>query len=130
MVSLYYWRQRYRGPFYAIKRLLRGLHPVPEEKRLNFEEWIIYKGPYNVDRKTIYLNGALPNYFFIRYESLREDLKRLCDNLGMECNMDELANEKSGYRSNRSYREYYTEETKAIVAEAYRTEIEKFGYEF
>lgn len=130
MVSRYHWRKRNRGLFYSLKRILRGLHPLQEERRFSFEEWILDKGPFNIDEATMYLDGNLPDYFFIRYESLREDLKRLCDQLGMRCNLENLPNEKSGFRKSTSYREYYTQETRDIVAEGYRTEIEKFGYEF
>ncbi len=64
--------------------------------------------------------------FLGRFENLRDDfghVRRILGGIGSDL---EHLNASKRY----DYRQYYTDETRAIVAEAYRTDIELFGYEF
>jgi hypothetical protein len=77
-------------------------------------------------------NGKLACDFYIRYENLIEDIKTVLDKLGItEYNMDDLPNHKSNRRLPKlPYQSYYDDETREIVAEKFKREIEQFGYTF
>ena len=69
--------------------------------------------------------GELFVDFAGRYESLDRDVKHICQVLGIT---GELV--QSNCSKHRPYQEYYDARTRNIVAKTYRTDIEKFGYEF
>lgn len=61
--------------------------------------------------------------FVGRYETLKADWRYVCDKLGVP---PHLAHHRPG--DHQPYREYYTPETWAALAELYATDIELFGY--
>ena len=61
-----------------------------------------------------------------RFENLKEDTAAVFKKLGIEG--ASLPHKNSSGRGN--YRSYYSERTKALVAERYSRDIEYFGYEF
>jgi hypothetical protein len=69
---------------------------------------------------------ALAVDFLGRFENFEEDFTRLRQRLGGLGS--ELRHLNATKRSD--YRDYYTDETRAIVAQAYRTDLALFGYEF
>lgn len=63
---------------------------------------------------------------FIGYfETLEEDFQRVCRRLGMDRTLPHLNRSEHD-----NYRSYYDVETRNIVAERYRVDIELFGYTF
>ena len=83
---------------------------------------------YNCIKK----NGSPICNFFIRYENLKEDIKKVCEILGIrDYDLNDLPNYKSEYRKEkRHYREYYDEETQKIVYLKHKEEFDYFKYEF
>lgn len=85
-----------------------------------------------VDIKTIknsqftswFKNGVL-NYI-IRFEDYTDGLNVVCNNIGFD--LKEIPVVNSSIR--RSYKDYYDEEIKQIIANIYKDDIEKFKYEF
>lgn len=67
--------------------------------------------------------------FVIRYEHLAEDLREVCNQVGLpELKLPHL---KSGMRKkDHHYSEYYDAATRDLVAERHRNDIELFGYRF
>jgi len=65
--------------------------------------------------------------FIGRFENLQEDFNYVCDKIGLK--PINLPHENPNV-SRKRYQEYYTEETKKIVYEYYKTEIEYFNYKF
>ena len=133
VVSWYFWRGRKRSLWVRLKRKLQGRDPQNEAYRLSFKDYVLFlngKGKLNIDRRNIYVDGAFPDYFHIRYEHLHEDMQSLCAKLGIEYEADKFPQKKVGYRDASGFRDHYDEETKALVAEAYKREIDKFGYTF
>jgi sulfotransferase famil protein len=70
-------------------------------------------------------SGELLVDFVGRYESLEEDFAYVCNRVGMACSLPHKNSSAHG-----DYRGYYTAHARALVAEAYREDIELFGYEF
>ena len=65
----------------------------------------------------------------IRYEDLDDGLARIAAIIGLSEKI-QLERWRSGYRPTPSYREFYTTETRELIAEWYSREISAFGYEF
>jgi hypothetical protein len=63
--------------------------------------------------------------FTARYESLSRDWDHICQRLGIDSALPSRM--KSHHRP---YREYYSNETRDMVAEIYAADIELFGYSF
>ena len=63
--------------------------------------------------------------FVGRFESLEADFNKVCDMIGVN---RELPHVNRSVRTD--YREYYTDETRAIVGSIAQADIEMFGYEF
>lgn len=64
--------------------------------------------------------------FIGKYESIIEDFDKLCDVLKIEKGKLPLRNTSH----HNDYTEYYDEETKKLVGEFYKQDIEIFGYEY
>ena len=67
--------------------------------------------------------------FVGRFETLKEDVTKLCKKLNFECEFDDLPNRDYGNR-HRHYTEYYNDESIKIVSRVYKRDLELFGYEF
>ncbi len=62
----------------------------------------------------------------LRYDRLEEDWCRFARKYGIEGSLGH----HNGSNRDRDYRPYYTPESREIVREYYREDIEVFGYEF
>ncbi|MDJ0848043.1 MAG: sulfotransferase family 2 domain-containing protein [Myxococcota bacterium] len=63
-----------------------------------------------------------------RFERLADSFAEVCRRLGIECSLP--VKKKSKRRAAEGYRAYYTEETRALVAQRYARDIELFQYLF
>jgi hypothetical protein len=72
-------------------------------------------------------DGATGMDFIGRFENLEADFGQICDRLGIAGRLDKL---NIGRGENRSYSEFYDNETRELVAEAYREDIVQLGYRF
>lgn len=68
--------------------------------------------------------------YVCRYEKLNEDLKRVEREIGAKFIHLIQKRANVGYRKVKDYRSMYTNETKNIVGDFFKKEIEHFGYEF
>ena len=83
----------------------------------------------NVSR--ILLNEEKVCNVYIRFENLKEDIIKLCYTLGItDYDINQLPRHKANIRPPVPYQEFYDEETKEIVYQLFKTEIEMFGYIF
>jgi len=69
--------------------------------------------------------GELIVDFIGKYETLERDFATVCDRLGLKCKLPHL-----NTSSHKGYKSLYTPETVALVAEAFKEDIEFFGYTF
>jgi hypothetical protein len=71
------------------------------------------------------LNGEVGIDHFIRFEHLASDFDRLCSTLGISAVLSHVnASRRDAYQG------YFDDESRALVDELYRDEIEMFGYSF
>ena len=76
------------------------------------------------------IEGGVAVDFIGRYEHLEDDLKVALDRVGL-CLKTELPHAKATFRrTNLPYRNYYDNDTRAIVAQWYAREIALLNYEF
>jgi len=76
------------------------------------------------------LGGKLAVDFVGRYETLEEDFARALKQAGI-ANAPALPRAKSQFRPQKGhYRDYYSDESRAIIARRFAREIEMFGYTF
>jgi hypothetical protein len=102
------------------------------EKGIEFKEWVKkYRVPLG-NWKKYTLNDKVCVDFFIRYENLIEDVKKVIAHLNLDIPEDfKLPSHHSNFRKEKKhYSEYYDEETKKIVYELNKKEIDYFGYIF
>ena len=107
MVSLYYW----------------------SKSRLPFKEFV---KKYHCNNISIHsINRKIVCNYFIRYENLEEDIKKVCSKLNIDSyDLSLLPRHKSSQRKNKKHwREYYDKEIKRIVYYKHRNEFELFGYD-
>jgi len=71
-------------------------------------------------------DGELRCDFFVRFEHLQEDLNRVFSILGLPTQTIPHDNRTK----RRPYSKYYNDETRELVAEIYKKDIEGFGYDF
>lgn len=113
-VSNYFWQTR----------------ALPAEAKPAFAEWLAGDDPeLKVDNWQIYAMGStVVAHRVLRYERLADDLAELARERGWA--LPDLPRAKANLRPRGSYRDYYTPETRDLVASWYRSEIDAFGYEF
>ncbi len=130
MVSYYFWKRRLP----LLNRVLHKINPswanYSPAHKMTFNEFMEHIGEYNLDGNILFVDGQWPDYLFIRHENLEEDLKVVCERIGIPFEKERILNKKAGFRPSKGYREYYNEQSKKLVADAYKHEIEKMGYTF
>lgn len=96
--------------------------------KMEFDQYILYQNK-RFDAHQINMladrNGVLLMDFIGRFENLQEDWNYVTDRLGIT--NKELTHRKKAGITN--YDAYYTPETRALVAELWKKDIEAFGYD-
>ncbi len=94
----------------------------------SFRNWIKSGGKI-FDRNKYVLDGKICVDYFIRQELMNEGIKEVCEKLNIPYEVDRIPQLKGGIRkSKRKVKDYYDEETIAIVKNIYDLELEYFGY--
>ena len=118
MVSSYFW-----------DRLIKTV-----DANIDFKSYCKqFKFTYNRSNVSrILLNGEKVCNVYLRFENLREDISKLCDTLGItNHDINKLPAHKTIFRPKFTpYQIFYDDETKEIVSNLFKTEIEMFGYTF
>ena len=95
----------------------------------NFRAWIRAGGSM-LDRDTYVIDGRECVDEFIRFENLSAGIAGVCRRVDVPFQPDRIPTYKTGIRHHRiPLRDYYDEETAAIIGRVYAWEIERFGYE-
>ena len=114
----------------------RLAHKMTNRKHLSFEEYLKLPEFHPQHRDYFWhtnqidwlrsLNHEVELDFIGRFENLQEDFDFVCDKIGRP---SQKLPHKNSSRHN-GYTEYYTDETRDIVARLYAKDIEHFGYRF
>lgn len=75
------------------------------------------------------VDGKMEMDFVGRFENLKMDFHYICSQVGYNYNKN-LLDKKYRKTDHKNYKEYYTEETKNIIGEFFKRDIELFNYEF
>ncbi|MFC7394394.1 sulfotransferase family 2 domain-containing protein [Scopulibacillus cellulosilyticus] len=101
------------------------------KKNISFSEFLKrrkFKGAYNFPIYTI--NDRVAVDFLGKYETLEEDLKKVCKEIGIPFD-GWLPNAKGNFRKDRQhYRRHYNTAQKELVRKYFKKEIDLLGYEF
>jgi len=75
--------------------------------------------------------GYKPIDFIGRFENINDDFKKICKELNIERKLPYVRQHvHQDVKRTKHYTEYYDDETKQIVYERYKWDIETFGYKF
>ena len=117
-VSIYHdVRQRTDHPEYD---LFRGLRTFEE-----YLEWRVLERPEQQREFVLSDDGELLVDFIGHHETLHEDFETVCRRVGIEPTLPYV-----NRSSHDDFREYYTDQTRALVAEVWKGDIDYFGFEF
>lgn len=101
-----------------------------EADRVEFESWL-GSHPLPADTDKYLIDGKCCMDDFIRYESLGDDLERICARMGVPHCTDKVPQLKAGARpENASAAALYTENAREIVRKVYAFELDFLGYLF
>ena len=118
-VSIYHYVLQ--SPENEFHELVRGFRDFAE-----YLDWRINReGPELLTEFVLSETGEPLVDYIGRYETLAEDFAKVCERIGIASTLPH-----KNRSAHRDFREYYTPATRALVAEAYREDIEYFGYEF
>ncbi len=92
-----------------------------------FREWIKVS-PIPVDNAGYLIDGEICVDYIIKYESLHEGIKHVCNHLSIPYDPVRLPKFKSGYRKEIPIADFYDNETKDAVEQAYEFEFSQFQY--
>ena len=102
---------------------------------LPFDEWLKTRDTNQFDW-VIDSNGKNCATMIGQTETLQDSFNQMCDEIGVpsiqleNLNVSDKSLQEDGSIDHSYYRDFYTEETKAIVAEKSKRVIEQFNYEF
>lgn len=98
------------------------------KKMTDFDEYIQWRCNYEVRFQKDYVcseKGELIVNFVARFENLENDFPKICSNIGIKADLPRL-----NVSNNTPYQEFYTAETRDLVAKTFIKDIEYFEYEF
>jgi len=122
--------------FHHIRRerpqLLQGMTDFSEFLRWKLDPsrpWQ-YHVDTSIEKQSDYvvdLDGKVIVDYIGRYENLQNDFNHICNSIGIAT--FDLPHKRKAI-DRQDYRQYYTDETHAMVADYFRRDIELFGYQF
>jgi len=134
--AFYHYRRsreisRTKGDHQSRIRRIKGFflsEPKFDSVREEFEHWL-KSGAMVLDRDKYMIGDSFCLDEVIRYESLRDDMGRICKKIGVEFDPSRLPSFKTGIRDkNVTLSEIYSRRSLEIVAGLYAYEMERFAY--
>jgi hypothetical protein len=134
------WDRLVSAFFFLKNKDMKSNHRWAKENISEFETFDAFARKW-VTRENVWKNSHFrPQFHFIcmgsrrpavdfigYYENLADDFSLICERLRINTALRE---ENRNALRGRNYKEYYTDETQRIVAEAYAEDIEMLGYSF
>lgn len=138
VVSAYFWelnkKVSFRDYFNVLSLRALFLDYIPDYRKIkrpkDLTSFVINLPKSYINTKyCFYKNGQPLANFYIRFENLEADFKKACKRIDIPA--DKLLSLKSKTRtSKKHYSAIYTPETRQIVADIFKKEINYFGYQF
>ncbi len=128
VVSAYHFEKRYVAQSHV--KLTEPDRAEAVRRCPDFDRFVrIYPLLEPVDMTSMIVDedGASIVDFVGRFENLQADFAAVCDRIGLHRTGLPHENRSDGRKA---YRDYYSEETRDIVARYFKRDIERFGYEF
>lgn len=97
-------------------------------QQMDFTEYIHWRVTQDKHLQREFMYDAQGNClvdFIGKIENLNEDFDKICAHLGIESKLPH-----SNKSAHKKYQAYYTDETRQLVAEHFKEDIETFDYEF
>lgn len=116
--------EKYNGDFGRFVRDIENWFSIEEDESIYPDKYIPHFRPqceFICDD-----NGRVAVNFIGRVENIKNDFKQLCDILSV----GKVKLRRTNKSSHRAYHKYYDDETREIVTEYYRQDIETLGYSF
>ena len=136
MVSYYYFDLNVQEKWWISQHPNKPLPKyIKEVLHMNFDEYVRHRcdnkhnHPFSAERFMYHQDKYALDYC-IRFENIVEDTKIVMDKLGIEYKEMPHRNKSTSYKPQKHYSQFYTEETKDLIASASIDDIEFFGYEF
>jgi hypothetical protein len=104
-------------------------HIAGETEIERFRSWLRLGGSIT-DRDCYMIDGEVCIDYFIRFEDLANGIEHVYEHLEIDSSAYQIPEFKSGYRNSQvPIKDYYDEETEAIVRERFGWELRYFGYD-
>ena len=115
--------------FHYLQQIRQPPHNLP--KNVKFINWVKARGFRTLQTQMSQLSDDFPcnvsthiNYV-ARLERLSDDWPKICEGMGISCEM--MHDKKSKHKH---YSDYYNDETKDIVYKFYKDDVDCLGYKF
>lgn len=123
-VSMYNWARRYSNLKTRLVNLATNIST--RLLQLDFQRFAHIAG---IDRDKYVLNGSFCLDDIIFFERIQKDVRRICSTLQLPVDEVDLPHIKSGTRKpTYDTVDYYNSNSRRIIEEKFRPEIEAFGY--
>ena len=123
LVSLY---------FYILQSRYHRLHSVVV--KMSFLEFLRWHIATNPSRQLDFIvdpsNGKRLIDYIGRFETLAQDITIIQENVGINVKRSIEHKNMSSKRKKKDYRKYYNEESRVMVEEYFKTDLELLGYDF
>jgi hypothetical protein len=97
--------------------------------RTQFEIWL-RSARFRTSRDKYFVEGECCMNDFIRFEELESGIERICAETGVPFQEDRIPHLKDRDRTRPSVADHYNDRSRGIVEEAFKYEIQRFGYAF
>lgn len=123
VISAFYFFQRSKSKLDETNDLDRD--------RTEFEDWLLHKPKLPIDRHAYIIDKQFCLDDVLRYETLEDDLQKLCDRLEITWNPEWLPTLKAGFRpGNATVKALYNNKTRKVIERKFSFELDYFGYSF
>ncbi len=120
------WDWQVSNYAYALQTPAHGQHEIIRELG-NFDAFIRYQHEDQAPSQSSFIldeNGERIVDFVGRFETLQQDFETVCNRIGVDASLPFL----NASKRKKDWRSYYTDETRALVAELFEADIQRFGY--
>lgn len=137
-ISIYYFTRNIEPHLkWLIDLRWRAIHYRPkiggdiQRFRLWARQFAGMEKDYLCDKNMYMINNKNVMDFYIKQENLCDDIKEVCDRVGIKHNDNNILKFKSQYRKDREdYKKFYTDKEIEIVKNCFHTELTTFKYDF